>query len=198
MRHHCRYTCTSVLRNGAISTTLLSKYRSWTRVEKEGMGSLEEITRVSKIVDCTRRSESETWTDRSIRAGIGRREKRRAKRPAPLSLLPALANTIRFSGLTTSSRIHVDGSGAIRGAETAGKRRATYDFAYLSIFSPLVISPKGERRAKTRPFVTVVNRTPRPHPDRAIALLMSPPWEISKIWPQRSIWRSWGARSYKV
>lgn len=72
-------------------------------------------------------------------------------------------------------------------------------FAYLSIFSPpplpLVISPKGESRAKTRPFVTVVNRTPRPHSDRAIALLMSPPWEISKIWPQRSIWRSWGARS---
>lgn len=158
------------------------------------MGSLEEITRVSKIV-------GKRDVNRSIHSGRNRQtgeKNSEAASPPPLSLLPALANTIRFSGLTTSSRIHVDGSGAIRGAETAGKRRATYGFAYLSIFSPLVISPKGERRAKTRPFVTVVNRTPRPHPDRAIALLMSPPWEISKIWPQRSIWRSWGARSYKV
>lgn len=80
--------------------------------------------------------------------------------------------------------IYVDGSRTIRtgNGKTTGKWRE-YNcrvHSNLSIFSP-VISQSRQRRAKMRPFLTVVNRTSRPHWDRAIALLMSPPWEISKI-----------------
>ena len=81
-----------------------------------------------------------------------------------------------------------------------GGRPSTYDMCTdyrihnASVFF-FIISPNRQRRAKMRPFLTVVNQTTKPHWEQAIALLMSPPWEISKISPQRSIWRSWGVRS---
>lgn len=124
-------------------------------------------------------------------------QNRQTQKPKGVRNHPLTISQCGFSW--TTSRIHViidpvrHAPEAIHGRTIRITPRAGHQSLYFasSLFFFVLLDPSRQIRAKTRPFL-VVNRATRPHRDRAIALLMSPPWEISKISPQRNIWRGVG------